>query len=286
MKCRATIKSIHEPKTWGSIVFCIVCTLSINRIRENLMKRLTVSLLLLLVQVNVYAADKDIKRPPHFYFQGSFGNNSGLAMHCNGKFPFEEIDCSFVQVFINTISSDEMTKRKKQDEEEMTKMTQEDIEKIKGRNDPAKYLPGILQKMKAMSDEQRNYMQDLLVIMKTREGVTDKASFAEATSKMEDLQGATCTISQTTFEHHFTRISKHKWLYNPGPEGLCNVVRIATIEDTPEAPELWKYTETIVTADQDEECKKWVEVGGTFISSWDAPRSFKFNQCKYIEFGN
>jgi len=147
-------------------------------------------------------------------------------------------------------------------------------------------LPYLLQRMKTASPEQKASMEDFLSVAKNMAKVKDKASYVKAQADLYDLQAATCTISIKTFEQHFTRVSYNKWLSNPGPVGLCNVVRIATLEKTPDnRSPLWTYTETVVTADQDETCKNWVKVGKTYISSWDAPKSFKFETCKYIEFG-
>lgn len=140
--------------------------------------------------------------------------------------------------------------------------------------------------MKTASTEQKAFMEDFLNVAKNMVKVKDKASYAKAQADLYDLQSATCTISVKTFDQHFTRVSQDKWLSNPGPVGLCNVVRIATLEKTPDIRSpLWTYTETVVTADQDETCKEWVKVGKTYISSWNAPRTFKFETCKYIEFG-
>jgi hypothetical protein len=246
------------------------------------MKILAVAFLALLLQGIAYSAEEDINKPPHFYLQGSVGNNSGLAMRCVGEPPFKEIDCSFTQVSISAIPSEETAKKKRQSAAETEKLTQNEIDKFGGSID----LSHVLQRMKTASIEQKAFMQDFLDVAKNMAKVKDKASYAKAQADIYDLQAATCTISVGTFDRHFTRVSPNKWLYNPGPGGLCNVVRIATLEKTPDnRTPLWTYTETVVRADQDETCKKWVEVGKTYTSSWDAPKSFKFENCKYIELG-
>jgi hypothetical protein len=244
------------------------------------MKLLIVVFLIFSFQGFAFSADKDIVKPPHFYLQGSLGNNSGLAMSCDGEPPFNEIECLFTMVSIRSVSHETTVNNKKESASEMKKVEQKDIDGFKEID-----LNKISQNMKAASIEQKAFMQDSLKLFTTMKNVKDTDSLTMAMNDFLDLQGATCTISQKTFYRHFTRVSKNKWLFNPGPEGLCKVVRIATLENRPEYPELWTYTETVVTADQDKTCKEWSEVGNTYVSSWDSPKSFKFEHCKYIEFG-
>jgi hypothetical protein len=49
---------------------------------------------------------------------------------------------------------------------------------------------------------------------------------------MNSLNGRTCSISVETFTLDFKRIGKGKWLNNPGPQGLCNVVSTYELDDT------------------------------------------------------
>ena len=79
---------------------------------------------------------------------------------------------------------------------------------------------------------------EIAKIMEGLKQAKNKDQLTKSISDLFDFQGATCTISEQTFDRHFTKISKNKWLYNPGPVGLCNVVRIATLENTPEFPRL------------------------------------------------
>jgi hypothetical protein len=162
------------------------------------------------------AADKDIDSAPLFYLQGSLGNNSALAMRCVGEAPFREIDCSFTQVSITAVPIEKMAKNKKDVAAAIAKETQIDIDKFKKGID----LPQFLQNMKTASPEQRAFMQDFLNIQRETQNVKDKSSLAKVMGDFQDFQGATCTISQRTFDHHFTRVSKNKWLYNPGPDSL------------------------------------------------------------------
>lgn len=247
------------------------------------MKGLITFLLLCVSTGLAYSEDQDISKPPYFYLQGSVGNNAGLAMRCYGETPYEEIDCSFMQIQVSASTPEQTTKTKKETLKEIENIKKNDIEQFK-KSFTGQDMSKLKENIKKSTIEQKAYYTDFLQLYKKLEKVNDKASLKKAISEFDDFQGATCKISQHTYDFHFVRVSRNKWLYNPGPEGLCNVVRIATLENTTEYPELWVYTETVASADQDDECKKWVDVGKAYISRWDAPKSLKFERCKYIEY--
>jgi hypothetical protein len=245
------------------------------------MKKLLIILIVLLCHKVSFSAEEDINAP-HFRLQGVRGTNSGLSMWCAGHEPYNEMDCSFTQIFIHSTPSEITLTEKKNLVTEGNKLTNKDFDIIK-ETDKEK----LSKKIDTSTREQKAYIQDSLKMIERLIKAQNKAQIINAMSDMIDFQGATCTISQQTFDRHFTKISKNKWIYNPGPVGLCNVVRIATLENTPEFPSLWTYIEKTEAFDNsDATCKEWVGNPKTFISSWDNPSGFKFDQCKYFQFGN
>lgn len=228
--------------------------------------------------------DKDIAAPPHFNFMGSIGNNSAMAMKCYGEAPFQEIDCAFIQVMISATSAKDLADRKVEAIKELEKIDHKELQSLK-KELSATGIEKFQNRIKNATPEQQAYAQDFVSIIKAITSSKDKISLKKAILDQQDIEGATCSITLNTFELHFSRISKNKWLHNPGPAGLCNVVRVSTLENSEAYPELWTYTQTTVTADKDPACQKWVEVGATMITSWDSPKAFKFGQCKYIQFG-
>lgn len=240
--------------------------------------------LLLSLIATVPAFADDITDPPSFDLMGSVGNNSALSMACHGDPPFQEIECNFTQVLVSADSTEDVAKRREASAKELSKMGQKDIDKVKNELS-AISQEKIENRMKGATPEQQAYTQDLTLILKALSSSKDKASFVKAMTDHENVGAATCSITVNTFEQHFTRISKNKWLHNPGPVGLCNVVRISTLENSAEYPNLWTFTQSTVTADQDPTCQKWVKIGDTIMNRWDSPKALKFGQCKYIQFG-
>jgi hypothetical protein len=52
-----------------------------------------------------------------------------------------------------------------------------------------------------------------------------------------------CTIYLPVFPADFVKVSDRKWVSNNGPEGLCGVVSVFTIEHEKSSDVLWTYTE-------------------------------------------
>lgn len=249
-----------------------------GQIRSH-MKTLLTAVILILFSGLAWSEESDISRPPRFFSQGIIGKNDGLSMACTGEAPYLEIDCSFVKTMIY------QKKGTKVDDKEFDNMPQKEIEKLK--QDIHQGLPKMQQKCETGTIEQKSACEDQLQVFTALGKSIDKATFKKAYLNMVGIEEATCKITKSGFDYHFTRLSKNKWLYNPRAMGLCNVVRIATLENNPEYPTLWVFTETLASADQNDICKEWVsDIGTTLVSRWDAPNLFKFDQCKYIEYSS
>ena len=255
--------------------------------KGGIMKTLATVLILILLSGTAFSAGKDISTAPRFPLQGSIGNNSALTMTCYGEAPYDEIDCSFIQISVRANSPEQTAKIMKETTDEIDKIPQNEFMKeIKSlkKNMTELDTQKMREKINKATNEQAGYLGDSLKVLTAMANIKDKATFKEVSLGFNSLEAATCSISHQTFDHRFKRVNKNKWLYNPGQEGLCNVVRVATIESVPESPELWIFTETIASADKEDICGKWVTVGDTYISRWDAPNTLKFDQCKYLKF--
>ena len=56
-----------------------------------------------------------------------------------------------------------------------------------------------------------------------------------------------CTIHNSVFPVDFVKVNERKWVSNNGPEGICGVVSVFTIEHEVNDPILWTYTSTTRT---------------------------------------
>lgn len=247
------------------------------------MKLLLISFLLILLPSFALSGQKDIDAPPYFSNIGAIGSNSGLSMECKGEAPYKEIDCSFVQMFIRATSAEDISKNRNNFINEIDKLKPNEIEKHRKDFDIAK-LAEIEASSRNNTMEQNRVLNEMFEIIKRISVTKDKASYKKEMIDLVNISDSTCHISSYSFDLQFTRIAKNKWISNPGPQGLCNVVKVATLENTPEHPILWTFSQITASADVDKFCNI-AKVGDGIVFKWDAPKLYKFDQCKYLEFG-
>jgi hypothetical protein len=148
----------------------------------------------------------------------------------------------------------------------------EEITRIK--DDAAKATP-----------EERAYFSDFLTIAQAAAGATDRSAIKTALLKIQDMNKNTCTLDVWHDRIALKRagLSANRWLYNPGPLGLCDTVHVGVLENT---GIFWKYTITTVAADTKAQLCKGLEksLNKHEVYSWDAPKKVA-PSCKYLKFG-
>jgi len=228
-------------------------------------------------------AEDDITSAPYFFNLGSLGSNSTLTMQCDGEPPFQEISCSFAQAMIHASTPEQKESNLNDALKELGALKSNEIESLK------KSLTIDKSSIKKITDksskEQNTYINELVRLAKNIEAAKDKSALRTALIDFYNFNDSSCNITANTFNYNFTRVNKYKWIYNPTPQGLCNVVRVATIENSKESPNLWTFSQITASADTSDYCKKWVEVGDSIVYSWNAPKALSFEQCKYLQFG-
>jgi hypothetical protein len=135
----------------------------------------------------------------------------------------------------------------------------------------------------APTSEKRAYMKDVFDSYKLLASAKGKYQQKEALKKNDQMYEDTCRISLKEFDLTFQRISKNRWGSNPGPVGICNVIRVTILENMKEHDLLWKITETTVSSDNDGLCEG-IQSDKPTIYSWDAPKNLMLG-CKYLSFG-
>ena len=91
-----------------------------------------------------------------------------------------------------------------------------------------------------------------------------------------------CTIYNSVMPVDFVRVNDRKWVSNNGPEGLCGVVDLFTIEHESDSPVLWTYTSHYsYTNNAQGLCKGLKDEDSTY--SWKAPSAVRL-QCEEFKF--
>jgi len=135
--------------------------------------------------------------------------------------------------------------------------------------------------------EQKAYFAEVLDVLNHIGKANNVTDVKRIMRKYYDVQEDTCKLKLWHAETVFERISENKWVANPGPQGLCNVIRIQTLENTKEYPMLWKFSEVTVSTDTDSPLCEGLDkdLNKPIVYSWDAPKSMRFD-CKYIEYND
>jgi hypothetical protein len=111
-----------------------------------------------------------------------------------------------------------------------------------------------------------------------------KACLLEFMRSTLEKKTKTCKITTNYFTKDFDRVSKSKWLSNPGPRGLCNLVIVTTLERKDESnPYSIVYKQTKVDGDTDDLCSS-NQFHRPYIFSYKYPQNIKF-KCEYFEPG-
>lgn len=93
-----------------------------------------------------------------------------------------------------------------------------------------------------------------------------------------------CIMSQNKFEMEFTKVSKTKWISNPGPKGSCGFVTVTELVSAEESPNLWTYKQVrAARTSEDEGCKAY-DLNVQTVFSWEYPSTSTIN-CSSITIG-
>ncbi len=252
--------------------------------------RIGIFIFFIIIYCSVVIADESEKQkndelsaPPHFRMIGSTTGNSVLSMQCEGKAPYEEIQCHFTQIRFRKMTEEEKQKFRKENVMRHEKMTQKEFtDYISVLTDPNDLNKIEERAVKAPTFEKKAYLKDALDNFKFIASAKNKDQLKEALKKMNQMEEDTCSISLHEADSTFRRVTRNRWISNPGPVGLCNVIRVQTLENTPEYPMLWKITETVVSSDNDGLCEG-IQSDKPTIYSWEAPTSVMLG-CKYLSF--
>lgn len=205
-------------------------------------------------------------------------------MQCNGEAPYTEMHCHFNQISILKMGDEERQKARAETDNEIAKMTKKDIADSFKSFAKADDLDKVEKRLLAApTEEKRAYLEHSYRIFRDMLAVKDKAQMKQVMNRMNQEKEETCNIWFNEFDATFRRLTKNKWVSNPGAGGLCNVVTVMTLENMPEYDNLWKFTQVVASSDNDGLCKG-IQTNTPAIYVWDAPTELAL-KCKYLAFG-
>lgn len=229
---------------------------------------------------------------PVFFNLGKANGNDILKMECQSQGDeYLNIDCEFTQVLIIKKTESELAEEREKRKQEYSKMTDKELNEMKKSN---LKLSEITKERRALLDsltpEKKKYTQKLFSFLENMNKSKNKAELIRVLEEFYEFDDRCCTIQINTWKEQFQRTSQFKWIANPGPQGLWNVVRISTLESNDDNYSLWKYTNVTVSADCDKKrnnlfdkiCNE-IELNKPVIYSWDIPTE-SILDCQCIKY--
>ncbi len=248
-----------------------------------MLNRIATGIAALCLSTSVAAQAKDLM-PPSYLLLGTFTSNSTLKFDCEGEgeAPYRAVACDLTLVSISRVTAEQKSKAKA-DLAQIDTMSDSDFRKASQQLADMD-LANLRARMTKSTPEQATYLSDLGEAVKLLQGSRGRQAIKAAGAKMNELEENTCTVRLTRNQLRFQRVSERRWVSNPGPQGLCNVVTVHVLENDPAGAFLWKFTETTVSADVEKKACGFLKNGLNQAQaySWDYPSTVAPG-CKYMK---
>lgn len=219
--------------------------------------------------------------PPRYAMLGSFSSNDVLKLDCSDHASTTEVTCKEILITINRMSEKEKTDADK-GLDDIDKVSDADFQKTNGIFTPES-LDKMKRRLQRSTQEQAAYSAVLLASLTKLDGARDRAAFKSTGRTMNAMEADTCNIRTYTGATTYERVSPYRWISNPGPRGICDVVTVAVLESTKQYPGLWKQTVTTLSANTDlKSCEFYKDsLNKPTVYSWDYPQETA-PSCKYL----
>jgi hypothetical protein len=251
--------------------------------------------IILCLQITISFAQDDkpreMIRAPHFYALGKVNSNDALKMECEGQGPlYPNITCTFTHVTITKKTEAELAEERKKRQLDSSKMSDKDFNIMKTSPKKEKITKERLALLNSLTPEKKGYSDRIMTMAQNIDKSTNKTELFNIINDFSEFVDRCCSIGITTWQAQFEKVSQYKWISNPGPQGLCNVVRIKTLEANDDMYLLWKLTEITVSVDVDktrndmfDKICSGIEINKPTVYSWDVPTDMIMD-CQCIKF--
>jgi hypothetical protein len=176
---------------------------------------------------------------------GSNFEDGSVTVACTGEKPYFKVSCKIYQLAIKRPSLEAHQKARVELQKELAKLTEPEFRE-KQRSFCSNLQSGgadLEKNLKSYSPGRAASAQHGYTDMKALCACTTKECFASATLERQAYEQDECTVYGTVFPADFVKVSDRKWVSNNGPEGMCGVVSVFTIEHEKDSDVLWTYTE-------------------------------------------
>lgn len=157
------------------------------------------------------------------------------------------LSCSFTQILLSYLFSKEYIEQNLAAAEEILTAQHRTWDSI---CDNSKGLPPLI--VPPVNDRNDPAIGEALINLRTACNRKDTSSVKNSLFNLTRVQNRSCSIVVNKWSAKFRKIAEWKWINNPGPEGLCNLVRVEVFECDKYGN--WQFRTTRVEADKNEHC--------------------------------
>jgi hypothetical protein len=224
-----------------------------------------------------------IDGPPTILNLGSNVRDGSVTVACTGKEPYSKLSCKVYRLSITQTSPEEYRRHRAALQKELATNGNVDFRDDQAawcnpliNRDPEKtitsYSPG------RAAEVRDRYKQRTAIC-----GCTTTQCSTSIRLEQQTHEENECTFANSVFSADFVRVGDRKWVSNNGPEGICGVVSVFTIEREANYDNLWTYTEQIIYTNNtaDDVCKLAHDEASTY--SWKSGNTVRL-KCEDFKF--
>jgi len=229
------------------------------------------------------------KFAPQFHYMASTSENTALSMECEGQPPFDVIECAFTQTMITVPRESDIQKKLT----EARSASAADVAKLRKGMCPEISKADVSNNPSNATVAQKASANEATSAMKVACQCVDDRCFINEMMKFFELDAYTCHVYADTFRKTMRKAGKNRWVESSGPNGLCSVVQVATLELDPKVqkesavPIEWVYSWVTSSADASASvfCKSFAsEINVPHVFKWDVSRELVV-PCRQFRFG-
>jgi len=220
--------------------------------------------------------------PPTILDLGSNLTDGSITATCTGKAPFSNLSCKVYRLWVDRPSVEDYTKSRAALQKDLAATSDANMRKrqqaqcsdfrLLTLNTLKDYSPG-----RAASARNAYDQMQALCRCTTKECITS-VMLQEQTHEQNE-----CTIHSSLFSADFVKVSDRKWVSNYGPEGICGVISVFTIEHEAKSAALWTYTEEYTYTNNTQGFCKGLPRNSASTYSWKSGSSVRL-KCEEFKF--
>jgi hypothetical protein len=210
--------------------------------------------------------------PPQFFDLGSESQNASLTMMCDGERPYRTMTCQFLSVSVDVPSPTEHRAAFEKLRRDLSAESDQKLmqEKDQTCRDLSKREVELTQHLAGMTPERAAYGRAAIMDMMNLCACQNRTCITTAMLRQKESEKNECRINALSYTLKFKKVGGRRWVSNNGPEGICGVVSVQTLEHEEKYENVWTYTESSVVGNTEPELCK------SLASQWQKPEIFSW----------